>query len=298
MKIIKFLIFLILSLFTIQLSLAVAPSFNEFREWMYNDSNWQWVFKLWVDPTWNLKDNIVLLFYPEYEWALWITIRNIWVWIFIVYLIWAGFWLLFKAQNDWDLKKAKMNFMYMFYWAFLFFWSWWILSYGLEISSFRWTQWQNWLISNLQHNLFLQILGFLKAWAFFVAILMIVYYWFEIIKAFEKEDKIKSAKKWVLNVIIALIFIKVIDYIFYIAQTNTFKSSAWELIVSASKIMWYVLWWLMVLSILYAWSILIFSWWKDDNWKKAKTIIVNVFLVSVIVMLFLLIVYQVISELA
>ena len=77
----------------------------------------------------------------------------------------------------------------------------------------------------------------MKAAAFFVAVIMVVYYGIQIIRAYEKEDKLKEAKNGIINVFASLVFIKVIDYVFYIATQSTFKSKIVELIISTSKIM-------------------------------------------------------------
>jgi hypothetical protein len=61
------------------------------------------------------------------------------------------------------------------------------------------------------------ILSFLKAIAFFVALFFIVWYGFQIMSAMGEEEKIKAARQGILNVVLALIFIKIIDYLYYIA---------------------------------------------------------------------------------
>ena len=43
-------------------------------------------------------------------------------------------------------------------------------------------------------------------------------------QAQEKEDKIKQARSGAINVILALIAIKVLDYVYYIAQNADFVS--------------------------------------------------------------------------
>jgi len=42
--------------------------------------------------------------------------------------------------------------------------------------------------------------------------------------AMDKEDKVKAAKTGILNVIIALVFIKIVDLIYFIAQEPDFTS--------------------------------------------------------------------------
>jgi hypothetical protein len=55
------------------------------------------------------------------------------------------------------------------------------------------------------------------------------------LQAQEKEDKIKSARTGVINVLIALIFIRVIDFLYTIAQSGSFKSSLDNLLTRFSK---------------------------------------------------------------
>jgi len=43
-------------------------------------------------------------------------------------------------------------------------------------------------------------------------------------QAQEKEDKIKQARSGAINVILALVAIKVLDYIYYIAHNSDFIS--------------------------------------------------------------------------
>jgi hypothetical protein len=68
--------------------------------------------------------------------------------------------------------------------------------------------------------------------AYYAAFVMMVYYGYKIMQAQEKEDKIKAGKTGVLNVILALIAIKVLDYLYYIAQQSDFKSQAQSFLTS------------------------------------------------------------------
>jgi hypothetical protein len=55
------------------------------------------------------------------------------------------------------------------------------------------------------------------------------------IRAFDEEEKLKAARTGILNVFLALVFIKIVDYVFFIVQVQDFKSRAVELIVQISK---------------------------------------------------------------
>jgi hypothetical protein len=68
------------------------------------------------------------------------------------------------------------------------------------------------------------------------------------------------------------------------------------LIVNVAIVLWWVLGSLFVLALFYAGYLMITSSGKEEAFKKAKWIIVNIFLISAVIFLFLLIVYQVFNE--
>lgn len=192
-------------------------------------------------------------------------------------------------------KKAAMNLVYVWYGAFLVYGSVWILWYVLNIEN---TLWSSDLVSRLENNLFLQILSFFKVLAFFIAIVMMVITGFKLMSALDKEDKIKEWRKGVVNIVVALVFIKVIDYIFYIAQSVTFAAKASALILSVAKILWWVIWVVFVLALIYGGYTLFFAGGDEKAFKKTRSILINIFMVSLVLFFFLLIVYQIFNEFA
>jgi hypothetical protein len=92
--------------------------------------------------------------------------------------------------------------------------------------------------------------------------------------------------------------IKVIDYIFYIAQTPAFGAKAADMIINVAVVLGWVLGSLFVLALFYAGYLLITSSGKEDAMKKAKSVIINIFVITVVVFLFLLLVYQIFNEFA
>lgn len=73
--------------------------------------------------------------------------------------------------------------------------------------------------------------------AFFAAILMVVVYGFRIMASMDQSDKIKTLQKGLMNVFIALILIKVIDYVYYIAQSPDFGAKASTMVIDIAKIL-------------------------------------------------------------
>ena len=113
--------------------------------------------------------------------------------------------------------------------------------------------------------------------------------------AMDQEDKFKAWTQGIFNIIIPLIIIKIIDYIYYIAQSPDLKSKATILIIEVSKALGYILWWFFTLMIIYYGFRLMFGG-SDDHLKKVKNIIVWVFLGSLVIFIFFLIIYQIAQE--
>lgn len=293
------------------ISFAAAPSFdNNFAKYLTDETpdaygRVETVFSLCVDRNLTLMQNIQNLFFPstvvspnspcsnEAGGQLWVLVRNLSFVIMFIFLVLAWVNLIMKAKDaDWP-KKSFSSLLYIAYWAFLIFGVIWILGTVLNLPNIQWT---SQLIDRVQNWLFLQILSFFKVLWFFVAIVMMVVYGFKIMWAMDQSDKLKTARKGILNIIIALVLIKIIDYIYYIAQSPSFANKAGDLIVDVAIVLGYVLWALLVAAIFYAGFLLLTSSGKEETMKKATSLIVNILLVAAVVFLFLLIVYQIFNE--
>ncbi len=306
-------IILICSLFVISgVTFAVAPSFdNNFAKYLTDSTPDQYgrvetVFNICIDRNLTLMQNIQNIFYPNQiasstscGSSAWGQLRDIikalWLILLVVFIVVAGINFIMNAKEADGSKKAFTSLLYIAYGAFLVFGVTRILGTVLNIGGVSGSAQ---LTDSLQNWLFLQILSFFKVLAFFGAIIMMVVYGFQIMAAMDKSDKLKTLRKWIVNIILALVLIKVIDYIFYIAQVPNFATQAWDFIVNISIVLGWVLWALFVLAIFYAGFLFITSWGKEDAMKKARSILINIFLVAVVVFLFLLITYQIFNEFA
>lgn len=288
---------------------AAVPSFNDnFADYLTDSTPDRYgrvetVFDLGIDRNLSLMENIQRLFYPSSTVVdgqviqaggnLWALIRTLWFVVLFIFLVmtWVNFIL--HAKEPDGAKKAFSSLIYILYGAFLIFGVTWILWTVLDIGNL---QWSTQLVDRVQNKLFLQILSFFKVLAFFAAIIMLVVSWFRMMSAMDKSDKVKIAQKWAINVIIALVMIKVVDYVFYIAQTPSFGAKASEMIINVAITLGWILGALFVLALFYAWYLLITSSGKEDAMKKAKWIIVNIFIIALVIFLFLLLVYQIFNE--
>ena len=286
------------------MAFAVPPTFEQIKNGLLTDPSGknEVVFNpigLKVSANNSLKDNIYYLFSPtNNNSVLWNIIKIVTIGVLVLYFAWTGIDFVLNPNDEWKLKNARRSFYYLLFGAFLVYWVTWILWKWLAIDNLTWTDpnasWN--FLQNFIWRVLFQVLSFLKAFAFFWAIVMIIWYGFQLVRALDKEDAIKTAKKWIVNVLLALIFIKVIDFIFFIAQDVTFVSKAKQFIFNTAKALWYILWVVIVWTLIYTWFKYLSAGGDEAKVKWAKETAINIFYVVLIMFLFLLVAWQVIAE--
>lgn len=291
---------------------ATAPSFDDnFANYLTDKTPDQYgrvetvfSFSNCIDRNQSIMENVRNLFYPSTYKSnsqcslttgglLWDMLRVITFALIFVFIVVAGMKFIMNGTSWDEAKKWAMSLVYIAYGAFLVFGVIWILWYVLNIENVKWS---TDLVNSVQNNLFLQILSFFKVLAFFIAIIMMVVSGFKMMAAMDKEDKVKAGKQWAINIIVALIFIKIIDYIFYIAQSSDFAQKASTLILDVAKILWWILGISFVLWLFYAGYQMFFSGGDEKAIKKTQSILINIVIVSLVLFLFLLLVYQIFNE--
>jgi len=258
-----------------------------------------------IDKNNTLRENIVNLFYPGGSDArnqIYQVIRNMTLWLMIVYIVWAWASLLFHKESK-DIKNTLNNFIYIvLWWAFVYganrlFWS--VFNFNNNTTFVAWeTWWFEWVTGALiwEWSVFFFVLSALKAAAFFFAIMMIVITWIRVIWAGDGE-KWKKLVKWLINVVVALLIIKWIDFVYYLAaDANNFVENASNFIINVAKIFGYIYGVIIVIMVFVAWYLYITDGWNGNNFKKASTILVNILLSWLVLFAFLLILYQVFAE--
>lgn len=266
-------------------------------EWWYGDER---AYDFGIDDTADLWENLKQIFFPDAEWAnqIWKLVRNIMAWLLVLALIytWAQF-VLYGNQPE-EVNKNLLNLWFIVIGALAIFLSVWILDTLLNVRNIWWV-WSNpqwtWLVDKFE-DLALLILWILKWFAFFLWIIFLAYNWIKMLYATWAEDKIKLAWQWVTNVIVALLFIKLIDYLYYIAAQSNFWSSASSLIVQVAQTLWYIIGIWFVLAIIYAWYLMITWQWNDERIWQAKSLIKSVAVIWLVILIFLLVIFQLFAD--
>lgn len=279
-----------------------APSFwRDFKNQLLTDNNGnnETVFNpntFRISANNSLQQNITNLFAPTNENSvIWQVIRIAMVGVLVLYFAWSGIDFILNPNDEGKLKAARRSFMYMLFGTFLVYGVTWILGRALQIDVVQWSQG---FMQNLVWRVLFQILSFLKAFAFFYAIVMTIWYGIQMVRALDKEDVIKSARSGIINILAALVFIKVVDFIFFIAQDVAFASRAKQFMLTVARVMWYLLWAIMVFVLIYAWFKYVSAQWDESKVKDAKNTVMNIFYVVLVIFLFLLVAWQVIAEFA
>lgn len=288
------------------LAAPAAPTYDKFAKSLIDDGSVIDPGNVGNDNT--LFENVKALFYPWWDWTYWWNriynvIRDLTLWIMIVFIVWMGATMLFKRKDrkmD-DLVHSLWNLLYMIIWCCFVYWAWWLFG---DVLNFSWNEivegW-SW-ISEAASSLvgpwwaFFQILAVIKWFAFFLAIIMIVMTGIRVIAAGE-QDKWKKLVKWLINVVVALIVIKWIDFIYYMAMdAETFVTEASEFIINAAKLFAYLYWAVIVIMVFIAGYFYLTDWWSWNGFKKACNILVNIVLSWLVLFSFLLILYQIFAE--
>ncbi len=251
-----------------------------------------------------IRQNIKTLFYPSVDWenTIYHIIRDITLWVMIIFIVMAWASLLLNKKPE-ESKKNLMSLLYILLWWVFIYASNWLFGDVLNFWSHKdsFTAWQPgmaWVTDAFiwKNSVLFVILSAIKAFAFFLAIIMIVITWFKVVAAWEGE-KWKKLVKWLINVVVALLIIKWVDFIYYLtADSKTFVSNAADFIINAAKVFGWIYGVVIVIMVIAAWYLYITDWWTWDNFKKASNILVNILLSALVLFAFLLIAYQIFAE--
>lgn len=278
--------------------LAATPSYDDY----VSSLKWYVIDKWRVSEDKTLRQNVIELFYPN-PWDGWNrifkVIRDMTLWLMIIFIVWAWASLLLSKDSK-DLGKSMSSLLYiMLWWVFIFganWLFWYVLNFDQEYITASWSG-IGWVEKSLIWNdsVLFRVLSAVKVIAFFLAIIMIVVTWFKVIWAWEWE-KWKKLVKWLINVIVALLIIKWVDFIYYMAADWNFVERTANFIIDVAKLFAYLYGVLIVIMVIVSGYLYITDGWDWSWFKKASNLLINILLSALVLFSFLLIVYQIFAE--
>ncbi len=240
-------------------------------------------------------ENIQQLLYPWQNTNLFNIIKNIALFAVILFIALEWIKLIIKGKNGEDITTAAKNLGYIALWALFIRWASWLFGKIFFMPQITTIEKFSEQITDGKESLGFEILSLLKGAAFFYAIIIIAYTGFKVIKAWDGE-KGKTIIKGMVNVLVALLIIKGVDYIYYIASEGNFVEKATDLIKNIAKIFGYLYGAAATWLVFFAWYALI----TDNGWgewfKKAKNRLINLVVSWLVLFSFFLIIYQIFSE--
>ena len=258
-----------------------------------------------VSKTNTFKQNVECLFFPTPTSAgngavaggyLRGIIKYVGYVLVFIYLVMSAIRLVISGKKSENLKAELNNFLYIMIGAALFFWAVWLFSQVINLSAIdQTTGLKDNLVSNTGILFF--VLTFLKWAAFFFAIVMIVITGFQMMNPSSGEEGWgKKLFKNLAAVIAALVGMKVVDFLYYIASQQDFTKRAGEFIIQIAKMLGYLSGSVIVIMIIYSGYLLVVDGGKGENFKKAKNTLINTVLAVGSLFLFLFVIYQIFSE--
>lgn len=286
-----------------------APSFeSDFaKKLVSSDRNPEGVFDIeWVKGNKTIKENIQCLFYPGASriagcWPtssgyLWNLIRYIAFALVFIFIVFTAINLVISASKKESLKEGFKNLLYVLVGATMIFLATWLFGSLLPFENLQGTEgFSGELIR--RWGIFSLILSFLKSLAFLLAIVMIVVTGFRVMAAGDWE-KGKKLAMGVVNVVAALLAIKVIDFIYYLAAQQDFAVRAGDFIIQIMKFMGYLAGIAIVVMVIVSGYLFVVDGGSGKSFQKAKGILINI-LISMMALFFVLfIIYQIFAEFA
>lgn len=272
-----------------------APSFdNNFltpmQEW------WDGILKMDnVSPNDDILTNLQHILYPGANTpTLWI-IQDIALLLIIAVIAFEWAKLLIKGKNGEDITWSLKNIWYIALGGVFVWWASWLFSSVFLMPNTTTLDTFTKQITDGKWSLWFEILSLLKTWAFFFAIIMMVYTGFKVVHAWDWE-KGKTIAKWIINILVAIIIIKGVDYIYSIAASENFIQELTDLIKKVAKICGYLYGAAATLLVIFAWYSLVTDNGSWEGMKKAKNRLINLAVSWLVLFWFFLIVYQIFSE--
>lgn len=293
-------IFIITLLFTFSIGLTNAWTFEfNWTSWTkYNESVKAKIEKVSTtivseneDLATNIEENWINIL-KAIKWVVW--------WVLIIFMVYIWVMMIMSMWSDEEqLSSAKRQLRYTLI-AFLFINIPWALftSFHKESSSTTTVdqrmsnstftsdaQWANILINEdvFVYTINENIILFMKVLIWFIAISVIIFAWLKILTARWREEQVTEAKWKIIYSIAWLVFIwiaevwKNIAFSWNIDDWKNLFEQLWNLAL-------YFAWPVWIFFLILAWYYLITSNWDEEKIKKAKNIVINTVIATIILL--------------
>lgn len=245
-----------------------------------------------ISATWDLATDIENVWFNILT-----TIKYIVSWLLVIFLVYVGIEMMISMWSDEDkLSTAKRQLRYTIV-AIIFINIPWTIYDMFYTNKWQidgrilWT-WAN-SFSQLNSNIFIsrffnntlnwQIIMFFESLIFGIAVFTIVLAWIKIIASRWREEEISESKTKIIWSIIWLIFIWFIESWKYFIYNWNVRDWA-NLFATIEELVLFFAWPVAIFFLTLAWWYYITSNWEEEKITKAKSIIVNTVIATIILL--------------
>lgn len=226
--------------------------------------------------------------------AIAFQIKNLFIAIAIIFLIIGILKLLFSSASDEDVKKWRSNIIWV--------------SVGIFLMQIAFSVWNTLIIKNTYEsvgsvlgysfwiNVFSPIVGLIQMLASFGFIIMMIYAFYIMVTGSTEEEKVKKWRNTVIYAVIWFLLIKIPEaFVRTIYGSPDCKEKGWLTLwdceIKEQRLSWAVeiigkifnffntfLSIICVILIVYAGWLVLISWWDEEKLKKAKSILLYIFI--------------------
>lgn len=264
------------------------------------------VFSSSINFDFEWKSKIKSVSIAEKSWTMEQAINTIWFnalttfkviiwWLLVIYMVYAWVMMIISLWSDEEkLSSSKRSLWYSIIWLLFVNIPWTLYN------AFTWkattdnVTWNFWNVKTIYNrNIFMNtqafwnvvwtILDFLQISIVALAVFMVVLQWVNIMKAMWKDEDVTEAKNKIIWSLWWLIFI----WIMVIWRNLVFiwDIDAWRnLFATLANLALYFAWPVAIFFLSLAWYYFITWMWNDDKIKKAKNIVINTFLATLILL--------------
>ena len=240
---------------------------------------------------WNMEEQLNDIVFNAYH-----TFKVV-IWgLFVIYMVYAWIMMIISLWDDDEkLKSSKRSIWYALVWLLFVNIPWTLYSMFIwkkttdDITAWAWNK-----SLIYQRNLFMNsetfwttlwtIITFLQIILVAFAVFVIVFAWIKIMLAQWKDDVIKESKSKIINSILWLIFLWILEAWRTVVFTWDIKWKWQWIFATLANLALYFAWPVAIFFLSLAWYYYITAAWNEDKIKKAKSIVINTVLATLILL--------------
>lgn len=281
--IVKILLFLSLIL---SFSSLFAVNFNEASEATSKISEVSIAKKTWSMETqiWTITSNVFK------------TLKIAIGWLLVIYIVYAWVMMIISMWDDEkQLSSAKRSIWYAIVWLLFINIPWTLyrsFSDKRTTDDITWSYWD--VVTIYNRNIFMNsdyfwttlgsIITFLEITVVALAIFVFIYNWIKIMVSWWEDKNMSEAKSKILWSLAWLIFIWIMEVWRNMVFIWDFKWAWQDMFSRLANLALFFAWPVAIFFISLAWYYYITAWWEEEKVKKAKNIIINTALATLILL--------------